>query len=62
MKVSVDSDRCGGHGVCTSLCPEIFSLTDDGYAEVRQPDVPAEFEDAIGAAAQACPEWAIEVR
>lgn len=61
MKVSVDPDRCGGHGVCVSLCPELFALTEHGYAEARQPDVPADLEEAAAAAAGACPEWAIDV-
>ncbi len=29
---SVDDDRCAGHGVCTTMCPEVFALNDDGYA------------------------------
>ncbi len=60
MKVSVDSDRCGGHGVCTSLCPEMFSLNDNGYAEVQQHVVPPALEESVKLAAQSCPEWAIE--
>jgi ferredoxin len=61
MKVSVDPERCRGHGVCLSLCPEVFTLNDDGYAEVRTPDVAAEWETAVGDAAAACPEQAIDV-
>ena len=34
MKVEVDADQCKGHGVCWGLCPEVFDLTDDGYAVV----------------------------
>ena len=30
MKVTVDEDRCRGHGMCLTLCPEVFSMTDDG--------------------------------
>ena len=32
MKVTVDEDRCRGHGVCWTICPEVFDLSDDGYA------------------------------
>ncbi len=60
MKVSVDSDRCRGHGICLTLCPEVFDLTDDGYAEVRMAEVPAEFDEQVHAAIRACPEHAIE--
>lgn len=59
MKVTVDDDRCRGHAVCCSLCPDVFTLTDDGYAEVRVPEVPAEFEQAVRAAVSRCPERAI---
>ena len=61
MKVSVDDDRCRGHGVCCTLCPEVFTLTDDGYSEVRAPEVPAGLESAVRAAAASCPERAIMV-
>ena len=40
MKVWVDDQRCRGHGVCTTLCEEVFSLTDDGYAEAIDSEVP----------------------
>lgn len=61
MKVTVDEDRCRGHGVCWSLRPEVFDLTDDGYAVVTTPEVPAEYEEAVRAAAAGCPERAITV-
>jgi ferredoxin len=59
MKVAVDDQRCRGHGVCCTICPEVFTLTDDGYAVVEQPEVPAEFEDAVREAVDCCPENAI---
>jgi ferredoxin len=59
MIVTIDDDRCRGHGVCCSLCPEVFTLTDDGYAEVRTPEVPADLEDEVRAAVRRCPEHAI---
>jgi len=59
MKVTVDEDSCRGHAVCCTLCPEVFALSDDGYAEVQTPEVPAEFEEAVRQAARNCPERAI---
>ena len=59
MKVHVDDQRCRGHGVCTTLCPDVFELTDDGYAEVVVPEVPAEHEEASREAIESCPEQAI---
>jgi ferredoxin len=59
MRVSVDDQRCRGHGVCVTLCPEVFSLTDDGYAEAIASEVPTEFESATREAIDCCPEQAI---
>ena len=61
MRVAVDEDRCRGHGVCCATCPEVFTLTDDGYSEVLSPEVPAGLELAARAAADSCPERAITV-
>jgi ferredoxin len=61
VKVAVDDDRCRGHAVCCALCPQVFTLTDDGYTEPRAPEVPAEFEEAVRTASRSCPEHAITV-
>lgn len=62
MRVWVDDGSCRGHGMCLTLCPEVFSLTDDGYAEAINGDVPAEFEAAAREAIECCPEQAIKER
>jgi ferredoxin len=59
VKAFVDDQRCRGHGVCCTICPEVFELNDDGYSEVRVPEVPAEFGDAVREAVECCPEQAI---
>lgn len=59
MKVTVDEDRCRGHGMCLTLCPDVFSMTDDGYAIADPEDVPAGLEDAANEAIVNCPEQAI---
>jgi ferredoxin len=59
MKVTVDEDRCRGHGMCLTLCPEVFSMTDDGYATADPEEVPAGLEDAAKEAIVNCPEKAI---
>ena len=59
MRVSVDEDRCAGHGMCLTLCPEVFDLTDDGWAVANPDEVPAEFEAAAREAIENCPERAI---
>jgi ferredoxin len=59
MKVRVDDDRCRGHGVCVAVCPDIFTLTDDGYAASLVDHVPAELTSAVREAITGCPENAI---
>lgn len=63
MRVTVDADVCGGHGACLSTAPDVFRLTDDGYAEVTPEfsanEVPVELEAAVEQAALHCPTKAI---
>ncbi len=59
MKATVDPDRCQGHARCWDLCPEVFSLDDEGHAVVAVEDVPAELEDKARQAMANCPERAI---
>ncbi len=59
MKVSIDEQRCRGHGVCTTLCPDVFSLTDDGYAVAISTTVPTDLVAVTREAIRCCPEQAI---
>ena len=65
MRVTVDADVCGGHGACLSTAPDVFRLTDDGYAEVVPgidgADVPEALQAAVEQAALHCPTKAIVV-
>jgi ferredoxin len=61
VKVMVDEDRCRGHGVCCTTCPEVFTLTDDGYSVALDAEIPAGSEEAARSAADSCPERAITV-
>ncbi len=58
MKVEVDADRCRGHGICLTVCPEVFTLNDDGYAEADASAAEGR-ENEVRAAEQACPERAV---
>ena len=62
MKVAVDADVCAGFAHCWALCPEVFELTDAGYAAVTVDEVPPELEDTVRIAAQNCPTRAITLR
>jgi len=60
MKVEVDDDICGGHGVCVSLAPDVFDLT-AGYAVVKVEQVRREHQAAVHTAADQCPAHAITI-
>lgn len=54
------NEECIGCGLCASICPEVFSMTDGGVAQASS-DVSAEQEDSVREAADSCPVGAIEV-
>jgi len=69
VKVWIDQDLCTGDGLCEEICPQVFTLLDDGLAYVKEGDrvlsdpggaagvaaVPEELEDAVREAAEECP-------
>jgi ferredoxin len=69
MKVWIDQDLCTGDGLCEEICPEVFTLLDDGLAYVKLGDqimndpggaqgtvsVAPGKEDAVTEAAEECP-------
>jgi sterol 14-demethylase len=65
MRVVVDLDLCGGHGVCQSEAPEIFRVVDQpgGYAHVEVIlDQPAEeLREKALAAERYCPNRVIRI-
>ncbi|MDT3443265.1 MULTISPECIES: ferredoxin [unclassified Pseudofrankia] len=61
MKAEVDPHLCQGHARCWDICPEVFSLDEEGHGFVPIPDVPPQFEAKAREAADNCPERAITV-
>jgi ferredoxin len=61
VRATVDPDRCAGHAHCWALCPEVFELTDEGYAVVIVDEIPAELEDTVRTAELNCPTQAISL-
>ena len=59
MRVAVDPELCQGHARCWDICPELFSLDDEGHGFVPVPDVPSELEAKAKEAVDNCPERAI---
>ena len=62
MRVSIDPDKCMGHGVCYGMAPNVYADDDQGYGLVIGDGVVGD-DDAEEARAGAanCPESAITV-
>lgn len=65
MRVVVDLDLCGGHGVCEVAAPDVFRVVDevDGYAhvEVLVERPGEELRDQARAAERQCPNRVITI-
>ncbi|BBX67459.1 ferredoxin [Mycolicibacterium psychrotolerans] len=59
MKVLVDGSMCVGHGLCEAAVPEVFEVTDEGFATVRQGEVANTDPDRIRSAVNSCPACAL---
>jgi ferredoxin len=57
--VSVDPDRCVGHGRCYTLAPDVFDADEVGHCIVREANVSGKLEEQAVNAEQNCPEQAI---
>ena len=59
MRVSIDKDRCMGHGRCYALAPALVTDDEAGYGEViGDGEVAPEHADQARRAGSACPEHA----
>jgi ferredoxin len=58
-RVSLDADRCTGHGRCYSLAPDVFDADEVGHCIVLADEVSGDLEGQAVTAEQNCPEGAI---
>lgn len=58
MNARVNSN-CIGCGLCASMCPSVFTMTDEGVAAARDEIFPDQ-EGQVQEAAESCPVDAIE--
>ncbi len=62
MRVTIDDEKCQGHGRCYALAPTVFEPDDLGQGKVLGDGVVAEGDqDQARLAAANCPELAITV-
>jgi ferredoxin len=57
--VSVDGERCQGHGRCALIAPEVFDLDDEGSAIVLDGAAAQSASTDVREAVRSCPERAI---
>ncbi len=58
-RVTVDPDRCTGHGRCYTQAPDGFDADEVGHCVVLVADVSGDLEAQAVAGEQNCPEQAI---
>jgi ferredoxin len=61
IRVTIDTERCEGHGRCVMLAPEVFDQDDDGHGIVVVDSIPSELEVSVAQAVASCPEGAISL-
>ncbi|HEX3026639.1 MAG TPA: ferredoxin [Clostridia bacterium] len=61
MKATIDRSGCISCGLCPEVCPEVFRMAEDGFAEVHAEEVPAEAEAKAVEAQESCPVSVIAV-
>ncbi len=57
--MKVITEQCIGCGACSAIAPEVFEMTDEGYAKVKIDPIPEELMDDAVEAQNSCPTSAI---
>jgi ferredoxin len=61
VEAEVDKDVCIGCGMCPSVCPDVFTMEDDGKAGTLVSEIPNTSEDSAREARDGCPVDAISI-
>jgi ferredoxin len=61
MIAIIDKGLCIGCELCVQICPGVFFMAGDGFAEVLAGPVPAIHETTCKEAAESCPASAIMI-
>ena len=61
MKAFVDKDACISCGLCTSLCPEVFIMSEDGKAVAINEEFSQFDLENVKKVTENCPVYAITI-
>ena len=61
MKAFVDRDSCIGCEACVGICPEVFSMDDEGISVAIDGELAADLLESAEEAMECCPVSAITV-
>ena len=61
MRAFVDRDSCIGCEACVGICPEVFSMDDEGISVAIDGEIAADLIESAEEAMECCPVSAITV-
>ena len=61
MLVTVDLDKCTGHGICESIAEDVFEVQDDGSVVIHGANRPESDRERFGQAVTQCPAAALRL-
>lgn len=61
MRVTIDDDKCQGHGRCYAIAPAVFDADDQGRGVVINTEVGDDLAGEAESGVANCPESAISV-
>ncbi|WP_270942313.1 ferredoxin [Romboutsia lituseburensis] len=61
MKAFVDRDTCIGCGACEGICPDVFSIDDEGKSVPINEVIPENILESAQDAKESCPVSAISI-
>lgn len=59
MRIEVDLDLCEANGVCESLAPKVFRVTDEDELEIAQDALNEGLRESVEMAIKRCPRGAL---
>ncbi|GAA3582387.1 hypothetical protein GCM10022222_78940 [Amycolatopsis ultiminotia] len=62
MRIEADLTRCEGLGMCETMAPDFFEVSDEGTVVIHDPSPGEEHRQELTAAVDACPVLALKLQ